>query len=208
MITRSVSLPRRSAATMPPRIESGTTSTKASAASLSEFTSDGPSRSADRHVVLQRRAEVAADEMADPVQYCDDDRTVDAVLVVELDHVRGLANGPRTFLPMSPGRSCAAANTITLRTTRVMAARAKRLSRKRAMTVLRRMRRAAARAAARRVLPKRARYDSGRPCPGRRPCSRSPSSSPRQGSCRSTARSPACRAAGSPASASRTSADP
>ncbi len=43
VITRSAMRPRRSAATTPPRMLSGTTSTNATAASWSELSSDGPS---------------------------------------------------------------------------------------------------------------------------------------------------------------------
>src|ERR1700737_1850824 len=48
----------------------------------------------------------------------------------------GLANGPSTLRPMSPGSSCEAAKMSTLNTTSVTSARANRFSRKRAMTVL------------------------------------------------------------------------
>ncbi len=44
VITRSVRLPRRSPAIVPPMMLSGTTITKATAASLSELVNDGPRR--------------------------------------------------------------------------------------------------------------------------------------------------------------------
>ena len=83
MIRRSVSLSRFSAATTPPRIASGTTMMKASAASLSELTSASPTRSLDRDAVGERLAQVALEEARDPVPVLREQGLVGAELRVE-----------------------------------------------------------------------------------------------------------------------------
>ena len=62
----------------------GTTRTKASAASLSEFDERRPEQVGDGNAVLQRLAQVAPDEAADPVPVLHDQRPVDAQLLVQL----------------------------------------------------------------------------------------------------------------------------
>ncbi len=64
VITRSVRLLRRRPAIVPPRMLSGTTITNATAASLSELMNDGAEQARDRHLVLERGAEVTLDEVA------------------------------------------------------------------------------------------------------------------------------------------------
>ena len=134
VITRSVSRPRRSAATTPPRMLSGTTSTNATAASLSELTSDGPSSDETDTWYSPEVPRLPWTKFEIQLAYCVYSGRSTPSWWLRMSTDCWVANGPSTLRPMSPGSSCATANTITLTRNSVMIARPRRLSRKRAIT--------------------------------------------------------------------------
>ena len=112
VIRRSDMPPAPQAGDVPPRMLSGTTSTNATAASLSELTKDGPSRSETGTWYWSDVPRSPWTKWLIQSQYCGTSGRSSPAALLKLSTSCWLANGPSTLRPMSPGSTCAAAKTM------------------------------------------------------------------------------------------------